>query len=247
MVYVQTLIDNFNDGTIDEAVRWEITQGPGATESGGTLNMPCNMNYPRVEGQNLYNLSHGILAAKLSTSGTREEATEFYIGAHDGAGNHISAMGAPNGAFITFQPGGATTFNTEVKTDLTVGVGWDWVEGTWWGLGNLGADNILKMYNSTDGQTWNEMARCTVGGTFGKTTVGLVFMSGIWNGELSDLVAEFDDASFWSLETAGDSFHPMRIRSEGGWVYGIPKARVGGAWVPVYPKPKVDGVWNTPT
>jgi len=239
--YVQTLIDNFDDASLDLA-KWTVTQGPGSSESGGSLNMSCVADYPRVEGDQLFDLSGGILAAKLSTTGTRIEATEFYIGAHDAGGNAILALGAPNGSYITFGPNGATTFSDEVITDTTVGVGWDWVNGTWWGVGNLGTDNVLRMYNSTDGQTWNEMARCTVGGTFNKTAVGLVFMTGIWNGMTTDLVANFDDASYFALET--ESFVTRKVRWGGSWIPAVPKARIGGEWVPAAPMPRIEGVWD---
>lgn len=241
MPYVQTLIDNFEGASID-AAKWTITQGPGYSQSGGTLNMACVADYPRVEGKQLFDLSGGIVAAKLSTSGTRVEATEFYIGAHDNAGNAMTGMGAPNGAYLTFQGGGSANFSNEVITDTTVGVGWDWVQGTWWGVGNMGSDNVLKMYNSTDGQTWNEMARCTVGGSFNKLAAGMVFMAGIWNGTTTDLTAKFDDASYWALET--ETFVTRKVRWGGAWIPAVPKARIGGEWVPAAPVPRIGGAWD---
>ncbi|ATN93664.1 hypothetical protein SEA_SCAP1_15 [Streptomyces phage Scap1] len=240
-MYVQTLIDDFADAALDP-VKWDITQGPGATESGGTLNLACVADYPRVEGLNYFDLSKGILAAKLSISGTRAPNTEFYLGAHDAAGNHISALGGPNGSYLTFQAGGSTTFNTEVIVDTTVGIGWDWVPGTWWGIGNLGSDNIVYMYNSTDGQTWTEMAHCTVGGAFTKNAVGLVFMSGVWDGSTPDLVANYDDASYFALETP--TFVTRKVMWNGVWIPAVPKARIGGEWVPAEPKPRIGGAWD---
>lgn len=241
MPYVQTLIDNFDDASLDLA-KWTVTSGPGSSESGGTLNLPCVADYPRVEGDQLFDLSKGILAAKLSVSGTRAANTEFYIGAHDAGGNNISALGGPNGTYLTFQAGGATTFNTEVIVDTTVGIGWDWVPGTWWGIGNLGSDNIIHMYNSTDGQTWNEMAHCTVGGTLTKTAVGLVFMSGVWDGSTPSLVANYDDASYWALET--EAFVTRKVMWNGVWIPAVPKARIGGEWVAASPKPRIGGAWD---
>lgn len=102
MAYTQTLIDNFADGTID-STKWTITQGPGATESGGTLNLACVADYPRVEGKTYFNLASGILAAKLSTTGARTSNTEFYIGARNANGNAIAGMGGPAGSYLTFQ------------------------------------------------------------------------------------------------------------------------------------------------
>ncbi|QBZ73579.1 hypothetical protein SEA_ROSAASANTEWAA_15 [Streptomyces phage RosaAsantewaa] len=241
MAYTQTLIDDFADASLN-TTKWAITQGPGSTESGGTLNLACVADYPRVEGKNFFDLSNGIVAAKLSVTGTRAPNTEFYLGAHDGAGNHISALGGPNGSYITFQPGGAATFSNEVITDTTVGVGWDWVPGTWWGVGELGTDNVLKMYNSTDGQTWNEMARCTVGGTFNKANTAMVFMAGVWDGSTPDLVANFDDASYFTPVV--ETFVTRKVRWNGVWKASTPKVRVNGAWVPAGPKPRIGGVWD---
>lgn len=241
MVYAQTLIDDFNDDTIDTA-KWTITQGPGPTESGGTLNMPCTADYPRIEGDLFFDLSTGILASKLTVSGTRATATEFYIGAHDSSGNAISGMGAPEGSYLTFQTSGLATFSSEVITDTTIGLGPSWVNATWWGIGNMGTDNVVRMYNSTDGQTWNEMARCTVGGTFNKTAVGILFMSGVWNGTTPSLTANFEDASFWAPEN--ETFVTRKVRWGGVWVPATPKVRVGSEWVPAAPKPRVGGAWD---
>lgn len=241
MPYVQTLVDNFDDASLD-LDKWTVTQSPGSSESGGTLNLSCVADYPRVEGDILFDLSAGILAAKLSVAGTRTPNTEFYLGAHDTAGNHISALGGPNGTFLTFQPGGAASFSNEIITDTTVGIGGGWVPGTWWGIGNLGTDNVIRMYNSTDGQTWNEMGRCTVGGTFDKTSVGMVFMSGVWDASTPDLVANYDDASYWALET--ETFVTRKTMWNGVWTPAVPKARIGGVWVPAAPKPRIGGVWD---
>jgi hypothetical protein len=241
VVYKQTLIDNFDDGNLD-STKWTETQGPGAIESGGTLNLACVADYPRIEGDISFDLTQGIFAAKLSVTGDRAEGCEFYIGAHDGAGNHISALGGPNGAYITFQPGGLTTFSDEVVTDTTVGIGWDWIPSAWWGIGNMDGNNVVRMYNSTDGQVWNEMARCTVGGTFNKTSVGMVFMAGVWNGTTPNLVANFDDASYWANES--ETFVTRKVRWGGKWIPATPRVRTGEVWIPAAPKPRIDGAWD---
>lgn len=241
MVYVQTLIDNFDGMELDPS-KWTVAQGPGYSQTDGTLNLSCIADYPRIEGRQLFNLSQGILAAKLSVTGTRSPNTEFYIGAHDFSGNHISALGGGNDPYITFQVGGATTFSNEVVLDTTVGVGGGWVPGTWWGIGNLGSDDILRMYNSTDGLSWNEMAHCTVGGTLNKANVGLVFMAGVWDGSTPDLVANFDDASFWANEN--ETFVTRKVVWDGKWVPATPKVRIGGVWVTASPKPRIGGAWD---
>ncbi|QNN99496.1 glycoside hydrolase [Streptomyces phage TieDye] len=241
MSYSQSLVDDFADTTID-TTKWSITQGPGSSEADGFLKQTAVPDYPRIEGKQLFDISTGILAAKLSHSGAPTSATEVYIGAHDVNNNAISCLGAPNGSYITFQPTGAAIFSDEVVTDQAVGVGPSWVEGSWWGIGNMGADNVIHMYNSVDGQTWNEMARCTVGGTFNKSAVGLVLMTGVWEGT-STWTTQWDDASFWEL--VPDNVQLVKVRSGGLWVPSKPKVRSGGMWVDVNGKVKVrqGGTW----
>ncbi|AXQ61259.1 hypothetical protein SEA_LIBERTYBELL_18 [Streptomyces phage LibertyBell] len=244
MPYSQVVIDTFNGAAIDFNDRWYQAQGPGGSLGSGTLNMPCVMDYPMIQGKNFFRLSTGILAARLSATGTRAEASEFYIGAHDGAGNGVLAVGAPQGAYITFEPLGLATFNNEVKTDVDVGVGPSWVNGDWWGIGNVSADNILRMYKSRDGQTWTEMARCTIGGTFDRNNCAISFKTGIWNGTTTDLTARFDDASFWRKTQV--SSRMTQVRVSGNWIWGEPMGMSGGNWVSTTPKVRDGSLWLPP-
>jgi hypothetical protein len=243
--YSRIRIDSFNGASIDFTDRWIAIQGSGIpTQSGGTLNMPCVMDYPQIDGKNYFDLSTGILAARLSATGTRSDASEFYIGARDEAGNHIAAVGAPSNAYITFEPYGLTTFNNEVKTDTTVGIGPSWSNGKWWGIGNMTSDNVIRMYNSINGQNWVEMARCTVGGTFNKKRAAIIFKSGIWNGTTTDLVARFDDASYWvHTPEQGKS---AKVRVNGAWTDATPKSLVSGVWVSSTPRTRVGASWRAP-
>lgn len=243
MAYKRILVDSFNGATLDIS-RWTVVQSTGVAQASGTLNLSCVMDYPRVDSKNFFDLSTGIFGAKLTATGTRTVGSEFFIGAHDGAGNHIAAIGAPNGASVTFQPGGLTTFNNEIKTDTTVGVGPSWSNGSWWGIGNMTSDNVIRMYNSRDGQNWNEMSRCTVGGTFNRAHAGIFFKAGIFNGSTTDLVAKFDDASFWT-RTVSPS-HTAKVRVNGSWAYAEPMTRVGGAWVSSTPKTRDGVIWQAP-
>lgn len=242
MAYTRILLDDFNDGVIN-AAQWPVTQGPGAYESDGTLNLPCTSDYPQVQANKFFDLSEGIFAARLFTSGTRVDATEFYIGAHDGSGNIISALSAPNGTYLTFSPFGATTFTNEVVTDTSVGIGPSWTEGKWWGIGNMTADNVVRMYNSFDGQTWNEMSRCVVGGTFDKSNTSMMLMAGIWNATSTDLTARFDNASFW--QRTEDISRVVRVRRGGSWVDATPKVMDGGSWESSTPRTYDGSMWRT--
>jgi hypothetical protein len=242
--YSRVLIDSFNSAAIDFADRWTVVQGPGYSQSSGTLNMACVMDYPWITGKNHFRLSTGILAAQVTVTGTRTDGSEFYIGAQDAAGNGISAAAAPNGAYITFEPTGLATFNNEVKTDTTIGLGSSWANGDWWGIGNMGADNVLRMYKSKNGQTWTEMARCTVGGTFDPTSVAISFKTGIWNGSTTDLTAKFDNASFWRKTQV--SSRMTRVQISTGWTWAEPKGNVSGSWVSSTPKTRDGSLWLPP-
>lgn len=245
MPYSQVTIDTFNGTSLDFTDRWTSVQGSGIPSlSAGMLNMPCVMDYPLIRGKNFFRLSTGILAARLSATGTRVDASEFYIGAHDGAGNGIAAVGSPSNAFITFEPIGLATFNNEVKSDTTIGVGSSWVNGDWWGIGNMSSDNVLRMYKSRNGQTWTEMARCTVGGTFDRTHAAISFKTGIWNGTTTDLVAKFDDASFWRKTQV--SSRMVRTQISTGWTWAETKGMSSGSWASSTPKIRDGNLWLPP-
>lgn len=243
MAYTQTVIDNFDDNSID-AAKWNRPT-TGATETSAKYHMPCLSTYPQTEGLNSYNLANGILAVKYAKTGTATAESEFYMGAHDGAGNVISLLGGVANAYLAVEVSGSVTHSSDVITDTTIGIGPSWTANTWFGLGNLGSDNILRWYKSSDGQTWTEMARTTVGGTFGKTTARLYFMSGVWSGS-STYVADLDDASYW-LNGGSSSPVKNKMRVGGAWVTGHPKVRVGGAWVAAKTKVRVAGAWVTLT
>jgi hypothetical protein len=207
--------------------------------------MPCVLDYPWIQGKTFFRLSTGILAARLTATGTRVDGSEFYIGVHDGAGNGISAVGAPYGAYITFEPYGLATFNNEVKTDTSIGLGPGWVNGDWWGVGNVAADNVFRMYKSRNGQDWVEMARCTIGGTFDRTHAAISFKTGIWNGNTTDLTARFDDASFWRKTQLSTRMTQVKL-STGSWTWAEAKAMSGGSWVSSTPKTRDGSLWLPP-
>lgn len=243
MPYSQVTIDTFNGSAIDFTDRWTSVQGSGIpSQSAGSLNMPCVMDYPMLRGKNYFHLGTGILAARLTATGTRTDASEFYIGAQDSNGNGIAAEGSPVGAYITFEPSGLATFSNEVKSDTTIGIGPSWANGDWWGIGNVASDNILKMYKSKNGQEWTEMARCTVGGTFDRTSVSVTFKTGIWNGTTTNLVAKFDDVSFWRKTQLSSRMIRSRIQSALTWAE--PMVWDGSEWVSSTPKVMDEDLWR---
>jgi len=246
MSYTQTLHDDFADNSIN-ATKWPTTV-TGVTETSGKMHVAALSSYPHAHGQNNQNLANGIWAVKFAKSGTATAETEFYIGAHDGAGNHVTLFSSPINATLGIETFGSATHSSDVITDTTVGLGSSWTANDWLGCGNMGADNILRFYKSSDGQTWTELARTTVGGTFTKATSGISMLAGVWSGS-STWVADVDDASFWTNNGTGTN-PKVKVRVGGSWVSLTAntkvKVRVGGAWVTAKPKKRVGGAWIAP-
>ncbi len=200
MVYYLSPIDNFNDNSINTDL-WDISVA-GVTESSARLNIPCvsPATIIRAPAQRCsFDITKGILAAKLTRSGTATAQSEFYFGVReDTGGAYIMIKGVVNGATLSFVTGGGLTLSSVVLTDTTVGFGPSWANGTWIGIGMMGSDNIIRVYKSTTGQAWTEMARATLtGGTFNKTRCGPRY-SGFVTSSTSTFVAQLDDASFFS-------------------------------------------------
>lgn len=247
MPYTQTVIDNFNDNSLNTSI-WNLLSTNGVTEAGGVLRIPSVAAYPQVQSAASHNLTTSILAAKLTRSGTANSGvtTEFYFGVHDGAGNYLQMVSSVSAAAMGIQTYGAATVSNVVIVDTTVGYGPGWTNGMWMGMGNIGSDNIVHLYKSSDGQTWTEMARATVGGTFAKTTTGLYFMAGDYSGTSSTFVTSADDASRWTFTSSGGTTKKMKVRVGNAWAAATPKVRVGGVWVTASPKARSGGVWVSP-
>jgi hypothetical protein len=190
----QTLLDNFNDNSYNNAI-WDPSSLPaGIVESGGKLNLNATGAYPEVTSKASIDLSTGIVAAKLTSSGTPNASTEFYFSVYDNAGNYVQMQSTPNSGFWNFTEFGAPTISSVTKLDSTM---WsDWNQGDWIGLGDMSGTTI-RVYKSSDGTTWNEMGSCTVGGTFNKGTASLDVQAGCFSGTV-DWNGIIDDASFFS-------------------------------------------------
>jgi hypothetical protein len=242
--YTQTVIDNFNDNSINTSI-WNQLGTTGITEVSGSLRIPSVAAYPQIQSTANRNLTTGILAAKISRSGTvgTTDDTEFYFGVHDGT-RYVQAVFFPAGNTFIFREYGGSTVTSPVITD-TSGLNSSWTNGTWIGMGMNASDNVLRLYKSPDGQTWTEMGRVTVGGGFVKTAAGLYFMGGYWGSSSITFAATADDASYWAF-TAGTTTNKMKVRVGNAWVAATPKVRVGGVWVTARPKARVGGAWVSP-
>jgi hypothetical protein len=194
MTYYQTLIDDFNDNSFNTGL-WTSSDTSGLTETSGQLHIHAVSAYSNARSPFSYDITTAILAIKVTNTNAASASTEFYFAVKDSGGNGLFVLGTPNSAGWTFDVGGATTVSS--RSGEGAGLGTGWTNGNWMGLGNLGADNIIHLYKSSDGQTWTEVGHCTVGGTLDKTALGLFVMTGCFSGTTT-YQADFDDASCWS-------------------------------------------------
>lgn len=243
MAYAQTIIDSFSTTTLSSV--WTTPDGAtGITAGGSTLTLSALSSYPDIdEAAHSHDLTNGILAVKLSSSGTATASTQFFFGINDSAGNEIDILTTPSSpTYWTIESGGATTVSAQGPA--TGAYLWSgWTSGNWFGIGNIGSDNVVHFYKSTDGQTWTPLMYATVGGTFIKTATGLSITAGCSG--TSTWKAILDDASYFANAVA----LPGKVRVGAAWVTpSAVKVRVGGAWVtPSAIKVRQGGVWVTPS
>lgn len=174
----QSLIDDFNDNSFNTSI-WS-SGDPAVTETGGKLSIHAVSNFPSVRsGPSTvrYDISTRIMALKLSSSGSADSNTLFYFGIEDDNFESILVEGSPinnSWSFLSFSA------NTVLSNTVGEGSGFgtDLTPGNWVGLGNLGNDNIIHLYKSSDGSTWFEIGRCAVSGSFDKTSISFYLMAG---------------------------------------------------------------------
>ncbi|QAY17139.1 chitosanase [Streptomyces phage Madamato] len=241
MTYIQTLIDNFNDNTLNTSV-WSAPDMTGIVEQNQRLTLEAFSNYASIRSSAVFDISTGILGIKFDSYGTATDSVEAYFGIHDGSGRVIEVLATPIDGHLEWLVVGddALSFSNDVITDTT-GLGPGWVADTWLGLGNFGADGVIGLYKSTDGETWTEMGHCTVSGPFNKATTGLRLMSAVYSGSTTYTMS-IDDASFW--ENQPDTI--VKVRTGGLWAPSRPKFRLGGSWVDGSGKLKlrIGGIWE---
>ena len=250
MAYTQTLIDNFNDNSFDTSI-WNRTDSTAIVEASTVLTItPGVSSNKELIAKATFDLTTGIVAGKISKSGTAAAGTAFYINISDSAtlasGNQAQATSMGTAGTITWDNRGACTITSPTNSGTPIGptASSGWTAGTWWGIGNMGATNILHVYSSPDGQTWTEMSHVTLGGTFSKTAAHVEFMANDTGGSASGSAMIVDDASYFVPTTVVG-----KVRSGGAWVTPTAvKVRSGGAWVvPTAVKVRSGGAWVTPS
>jgi hypothetical protein len=204
--WLQTLLDDFGSGSLDGTKWYEADGSAGISVSSGKLRINAVNSYPMVEYSNAdFDLSSGILAAKLYQSGTAAAGTYMFLGAQDEVGNAV---------YIVCQVYDSTAYNisawgdtdlediVQVETDV---FGPSWTAGTWMGIGNL-ASEVVYFYTSSDGQTWTEIGHATIASGFDATQSRIFFMTGLDSGT-TDWTLLVDDPSKWQPgEILSDEF-----------------------------------------
>jgi len=234
MTWVETLIDDFDDNSLDSTTIWEVSGV--ATETSQALHIQVTLSFPFVRTLKTHNMTNSLFAVKWNAgTGTATSSCRFGITATDPAGNDVylvSEILTSNWAFGT--NGAATVTGTTTGT----GAGTSFTNGTWFGLGMLGSDNILHGYKSADGVTWTELGHVTVGGTFDKTQVRYRIQPGYFTSSESPTWAcNIPEAAVWA------PWHKTHVRQGGKWVEASVKARQGGAWVLAKPHSRQGGAW----
>lgn len=239
----QTVIDNFNDNSFNTSL-WATPAGAtGIAETSLKLRISALAAYPEARSTANQSVALGILGVQMDHTGTTTASTETYVGISDSGGNQILVQADTSGTGgWSLHVNGAVTVGTTTKLVSTLWSGW--AANTWLGIGNIGSDNVVHIYKSTDGVTWTEMGSATVGGTFNKAAVGMSLCTGVFS-STSTWITLFDNVSYFSfsLPVLG------KIRVGGVWVTpSALKVRSGGAWVtPTAVKVRASGVWGNPT
>lgn len=250
VTYAQTVIDNFNDNSFDAGI-WVRTNSTQVVEASAVMTVtPGNAANVELVTQATFDLTNGIVAAKFSKTGTTNAGTQFSvnIGTTTGispSGNQAQATSQGVSGLIFWDNRNSTTLTSPTNIGTPVGptANSGWTAGTWFGVGNMGATNILHCYKSTDGQTWTELSHVTLGGTFSKTASHVDFMANDTTSVSGSKMVIEDPSYFVPSTVAG------KVRSGGAMVKPTAvKVRSGGAWVvPTAVKVRSGGAWVVPT
>lgn len=243
MAYKQTIYDDFNDNSFS-TTKWTVTAGGSyITESSQRLNVASNAQYSYFYSQNLWDIRDGIVAMKLSRSGTTGTdggwpVDELNIMTEDSTGNGVGAYFTPHAGDYSSSSWGDASVGGEELFEANV-FGPSWTNGTWFGIGGVrwnGANtNWAHLYKSTDGITWTRLARFDIY-SIDTSNVRLVISLGRWATGGSTFAIQLDDVSYFEYRS--------KVRVGGAWVNAKPKVRVGGAWVNARPVARSGGAWE---
>lgn len=236
---IKTSIDTFTGSTLNSSL-WTSNTGADLTVSGGSLNCEDQIAFPGVTPKTFYNLRNNILAFRwLTPTGTTTPTTEFDFDVEDASGaNSIGvAMYVGNAATDAnqFYANGTVSVSDSGGSNATLGT--TTPNGTWIGIGMIGADKVVHVFTSPDGVTWTLHRKITYTGTIDTTALGLYLGTGHTDsGATKSWFSHIDEVALFAL-------HNAKVRVGGAWVDATTKVRVGGAWVLANPKRYVGGSW----
>lgn len=203
MVSYRSLIDDFDDNSLDTA-KWDLVTA-GVTESSQLLNVSFTTSNPTIrfaQQRTCYDISKGLLAARLTRSGTAGSTATFKFGVRDSAGEFILLTCVVNNTNFGIEKSAGITVGSSLGVETpSLGFGPSWGNTDYVAAGNMGSDNVLHFYRSTNGGlSWIEIAKTTLtGGTFDKVKAG-IYMQGAVSSGTSTFVAQMNDASYFSTE-----------------------------------------------
>lgn len=245
MAYSSFLYDNFDDNAID-VTKWAVWNGASfVTESGGTFNISSGTSGGDVSGvigAPIGDCTKGIVAVKMTNTGTPTGSFVNRIGIVDPEDNYISLSGIDNVANLSFDIGSEIIYVGETIYDTTVGFGPSWASGTWLGVRYDTTNNVVYFMKSTTPITsWTLIAEIEIDPLtpMDFTNVGLLFETYTDPVPATPFVVKYEDATYW----ADTSYLKTRVMVDAEMVYGKPKARIGGVWVDARPKVRVGGAW----
>jgi hypothetical protein len=248
MATISFLIDNFDDNSLDTNL-WDTAGSPGVSETGGRLTLTDltggGLQASGVYPKRFFNLHKGILALKMSKTGTTHSQVFVSIGVKDASGNYFEMHGQSSTATISRTSSGVTA-GTATVVDTTVGLGPTWTADTWIGFYYNDSDNTIRLAKSTDGVIWTQIVRTIITASslvWGDCGIFLEVENNTSPASNSNLVVSYNDYTYFALN---DAFFKNRVRVGGAWILGQPKVRVSGAWVPVRSKVRDAGVWKEP-
>lgn len=193
--YTQSVIDNFDDNSFNTTLwkNWGISGD--VTESSAKLQVAATQNYTFVASTIGHDLTTGIFGVQFSHVGTALTQNFAFFGATDAntTGGNVWAIQAYMFDHI-WRP-----YNSNGSTDAVDHTVSTWTDGDWLGWGNIGSDNKMHFYKSSDGTTWTELFSVLFDGTsLTKTSCGIAIGAARDVATTSTYKAQFDNASYFA-------------------------------------------------
>lgn len=181
MGWIETDYDTFSGSSID-LTKWYGTfhtnSDPNYTESAGKAHLGASSYGSFMYSQQAWDVTDSIVAIKLSHSGTAASTTQFGFGLFDNTNSGMIYAHSLHwtGAAWTWTAWGGSPDTVSAPTGTGAGLGSDWVDGDWLGIGLCRLDEVLHLYKSSDGANWIEIGTCVAGG-FDQSNVSVVLFT----------------------------------------------------------------------